>query len=94
MARRPRETCHWCGRQLEAPSARSSVAKTLDRVVPASMGGKATVPCCRACNHVKADLLPADWNAWRAQHPEWWRIYPRHTAKTYFRPISPPEVSS
>lgn len=91
--KRPRENCHWCGRRLEAPSVRSSLAKTQDHVIPKSSGGTSVVPCCRACNHIKADLLPADWDRWRAQHPEWWRIYPRHTAKTYFRPVQPGAAS-
>lgn len=84
--RRPRQNCHYCGRHLEAPSARSSLAMTMDHVTPKCLGGTRTVPCCRACNHIKADLMPDEWDRWRAVHPKWWRIYPRHTAKTFYRP--------
>lgn len=58
---------------------------TRDHIVPRSQGGKIVVPCCKACNHVKADLSIEEWDFWRVHNPEWWKLYPRFTARTYFK---------
>ncbi len=52
-------TCHYC--------ERSTLPKelTMDHIVPVSRGGKSTksnvVPCCKACNNAKKQLLPMEW---------------------------------
>ena len=54
--------CHYCGRSF-APQA-----LTMDHVVPIARGGKTTkgnvVPCCKACNNQKKNLLPMEWDAY------------------------------
>jgi len=54
--------CHYCGRPT------SPKKLTMDHVVPISRGGKSTkgnlVPCCKACNSAKKQLLPMEWEAY------------------------------
>lgn len=73
--RRRRVLCAWCQRQLEPPNAPSSVAFTRDHVMPRSLGGKRKVPCCIACNNLKADMTPDQWRAFRDDNPEWWKLW-------------------
>lgn len=51
--------CHYCGRTV------SPKALTMDHIVPLARGGKSTkgnvVPCCKACNTRKKQLLPMEW---------------------------------
>ena len=51
--------CHYCLGQFKAREL------TMDHVVPIIRGGKSTksnvVPCCRACNVQKQNLLPSEW---------------------------------
>ena len=51
--------CHYCG--CSTPSKEL----TMDHIVPVSRGGKSTkgnvVPCCKACNTAKKQLLPIEW---------------------------------
>lgn len=75
-ARRVR-SCFWCERHLEGSESGSSVAFTRDHVVPRSQGGTSTVPCCRACNNLKGDMLPDEWRAYMRANPEWWKLYKR-----------------
>lgn len=54
--------CHWCGQAVKPAEL------TMDHVVPLARGGKSTkgnvVPCCKACNTKKKQLLPMEWDAW------------------------------
>ncbi len=54
--------CYWC----EAPVKPTEL--TMDHVVPLARGGKSTkgnvVPCCKACNTKKKQLLPMEWDAY------------------------------
>jgi len=51
--------CHYCGRATPPKEL------TMDHIVPISRGGKSTkgnlVPCCKACNNKKKQLLPMEW---------------------------------
>ncbi|WP_027362531.1 HNH endonuclease [Desulfospira joergensenii] len=51
--------CHYC-RKSFAPAD-----LTMDHVIPLARGGKSEkynlVPCCKACNTKKRQLLPAEW---------------------------------
>jgi 5-methylcytosine-specific restriction endonuclease McrA len=57
--------CHYCGR--EAPPAEL----TMDHIVPIARGGRSTkgnvVPCCKACNNRKKQLLPMEWEMYLAE---------------------------
>ena len=54
--------CHYCG-QPTPPRA-----LTMDHIVPIARGGKTAkgnvVPCCKACNNQKKQLLPIEWEAY------------------------------
>lgn len=54
-----RGVCRYCGRSVPAREL------TMDHVVPLARGGKTTkanvVPCCKACNTRKRQLLPMEW---------------------------------
>ena len=58
--------CHYCGRS--APPA----DLTMDHIVPVARGGRSTkgnvVPCCKACNNAKKQLLPMEWEAYLQRH--------------------------
>jgi 5-methylcytosine-specific restriction protein A len=51
--------CHYC-RQGFPPKE-----LTMDHVIPLARGGKSEkfnlVPCCKACNTKKKQLLPSEW---------------------------------
>jgi hypothetical protein len=47
---------------------------TRDHVHPKSQGGQITVICCRTCNNIKGDMLPAIWEAFMAAFPRWWTM--------------------
>ena len=51
--------CHYCGKPTPAKEL------TMDHIVPIARGGKSTrgnvVPCCKACNNAKKQLLPMEW---------------------------------
>ena len=74
--------CTYCRRALRDPARdtlkRAKLSVTRDHITPRSKGGRATVPCCRLCNHLKADL-PADaWRAVMSRWPDWWRRFRTH----------------
>lgn len=54
--------CYYCG----APTPPKEL--TMDHIVPVARGGKTTkgnvVPCCKACNTRKKQLLPMEWEAY------------------------------
>jgi 5-methylcytosine-specific restriction endonuclease McrA len=54
--------CHYCRRPTPAREL------TMDHIVPLARGGKTTkgnvVPCCKACNTRKKQLLPMEWEAY------------------------------
>jgi hypothetical protein len=47
---------------------------TRDHVHPQSKGGQYVVWACDDCNHVKDDMVLADWNNFMAANPEWWKL--------------------
>ena len=52
--------CHYCGGSFLPGEL------TMDHVIPLARGGQTEkfnlVPCCKACNTQKKQLLPAEWN--------------------------------
>lgn len=54
--------CHYC-RQNFLPQD-----LTMDHIIPLARGGRSEkinlVPCCKACNTKKRQLLPAEWDAY------------------------------
>jgi len=58
-------TCHYCHRSTPPKEL------TMDHIVPIARGGKTTkgnvVPCCKACNNQKKQLLPMEWEAYLSQ---------------------------
>ena len=54
--------CHYCGKPTPPKEL------TMDHIVPVARGGKSTrgnvVPCCKACNNAKKQLLPMEWEAY------------------------------
>jgi len=76
------QPCHWCGRTMIAGFGvhpAHPLRATRDHVIPiAAYGGDDAgniVWCCRACNAVKANMRPAEWDAFRANVPQWWDLY-------------------
>lgn len=67
--------CHYCKRQLTAPSDRARTAATRDHIVPRHMGGRRTVPCCRQCNNLKGPLHIDAWRRIMAKYPDWWKRF-------------------
>src|SRR3546814_1135917 len=78
MGRRSRwrydQQCTYCQRTLEPPES-GSAGYTRDHVVPRAMGGRRTVPCCRACNDLKGHMAPAAWARFRRDNPQWWKLW-------------------
>ena len=60
--KRAHSVCHYCGGRFPAKTL------TMDHVVPLVRGGKSTksnvVACCKACNTLKQDLVPSEWQAY------------------------------
>jgi 5-methylcytosine-specific restriction enzyme A len=54
--------CHYCSKTF-APSE-----LTMDHIIPLARGGRSEkfnlVPCCKACNTNKQQLLPCEWQAY------------------------------
>lgn len=54
--------CHYC-QNLFPPKE-----LTMDHVIPIARGGRSEkfnlVPCCKACNTKKRQMLPAEWDAY------------------------------
>ncbi len=54
--------CHYCNEKFSVKEL------TMDHVIPLSRGGKSErfnlVPCCKACNTRKKQLLPSEWKAY------------------------------
>lgn len=54
--------CHYCNAKFPVKEL------TMDHVIPLSRGGKSErfnlVPCCKACNTRKKQLLPSEWDAY------------------------------
>jgi hypothetical protein len=49
---------------------------TRDHTIPRCKGGHRSpkVICCRICNNLKGDMLPAEWDAYMAANPGWWLL--------------------
>lgn len=75
MTRKIKATCAYCGRALLHESARSVLARTRDHVVPKHLGGQRTVECCYACNQMKGDMTPEQWETFRLDTPNWTAWY-------------------
>lgn len=56
--------CHYCNMHFPPRDL------TMDHVIPLARGGRSEkfnlVPCCKACNTKKRQLLPAEWDAYMA----------------------------
>ena len=56
--------CHYCKTNVPVKEL------TMDHVIPLSRGGKSErfnlVPCCKACNTKKKQLLPSEWAEYMA----------------------------
>jgi hypothetical protein len=48
---------------------------TRDHIVPLGRGGKNELAnrawACSGCNQAKGDMMPDEWAAWMAAHPDW-----------------------
>lgn len=75
MAQRKPKKCHYCKRQLTAPTDLSRTAYTRDHIKPKAHGGKHTVPCCRQCNQLKGDFSIRDWRIVMETYPLWYRRF-------------------
>ncbi len=65
--------CTYCQRPLKHRHSECPLAFTNDHLVPLSRGGTKTVPACKTCNHIKGDMMPADWRRYQRENPGWWR---------------------
>ena len=73
---RPGDThCHWCHRKFHRGDP--GLVVTDDHIVPQCMGGTETVRACRACNELKGDMTPEQWQEVMTEIPGWWRLYTR-----------------
>ncbi len=58
--KRSQGVCHYC-RGVYTPGE-----LTMDHIVPIARGGKSVknnvVPCCKACNSKKRQMLPLEWD--------------------------------
>ena len=70
--------CYWCQRVLLAPERLAHSSLTRDHIWPKSKGGRKTVKSCRKCNHLKGDLLPAQWHKLRRQYPNYRKLFQTH----------------
>jgi len=61
--------CTYCKREM---IAWTELHPTKDHIVPASRGGRDTVPCCYQCNQMKGDAMPDEWEAFMLANPSWW----------------------
>jgi hypothetical protein len=75
------QNCAYCRRIMEATGSAGKLAATKDHVVPKSkwapidrIYGSRLVWCCRQCNTIKGDMMPADWENFMAVNPQWWRL--------------------
>lgn len=54
--------CHYCGNTFPPKEL------TMDHVIPLARGGRSEkfnlVPCCKPCNTMKKQMLPAEWDAY------------------------------
>lgn len=71
-------TCHYCKREMVDPKRRAKLSATRDHVTPRCQGGRKTVPCCRHCNHLKADMHPQRWAKVMNDFPRWWKTFHTH----------------
>ncbi len=53
--------CHYCKKTFPPKEL------TMDHIIPVARGGRSEkfnlVPCCKPCNTLKKQMLPAEWNA-------------------------------
>lgn len=87
--------CFWCKRALNKKRGYGSLSPTRDHVKPKSVGGRKTVPCCRACNELKGSLMPAEWRRFMQQNPRWWELWKPHDHSHHRQTVSRrPEVNA
>lgn len=76
--KKKRARCAHCDRVLHATSSRYNLGATRDHYpVPKWAGGTETVWACRLCNNLKGGMTAAEWDAFKAAHPNWWITRPR-----------------
>lgn len=77
--------CYYCQRELKSSKDKSNLALTRDHIHPKSRGGRKTVIACRACNHIKGDMLFSQWVAFMNENPEWWKSYNKNKHRNLSR---------
>jgi len=74
-----RGNCTYCRREMHHTFDMQSMQRlTYDHWMPRKLGGKDnvhnTVACCYACNQMKGDMHPDEWQIVMRDIPEWWRL--------------------
>ncbi len=66
--------CGYCQRPMDKNSFHLSASR--DHTVPRSKGGRKSpqIICCRYCNSLKRDMMPAEWDAYMLANPSWWTL--------------------
>jgi HNH endonuclease len=75
--------CGYCQRPMDKNS--ETLSATRDHTVPRCRGGSksAIVICCRKCNGLKGDMLPAEWAAYMTANPGWWQTREQKRAEKW-----------
>lgn len=77
MTGRRNSNCIWCRRPLAwNRKLPGGLQPTRDHIVPRSLGGTDKRWCCLACNQIKGDMTPFQWEQFREKVPNWWLLYP------------------
>lgn len=82
-----KDQCVYCFRpthRILMVGGRDGLERTRDHYVPRVHGGRKTIPCCRYCNGLKRDMMPADWWEFRRRNAHLW---PRPHAPVRIKPI-------
>lgn len=72
--------CHYCSRKTSLTiDYYDPLRATVDHKFPVSRGGtdelENLVNACSACNNMKGDMIPDEWNQFCSENPEWWESY-------------------
>ena len=64
--------CPYCKRLMQ--KFHPKLEPTRDHIVPRSRNGREIIIACIQCNGIKGNMLPGQWQAWMAAHPNWWLL--------------------